>query len=149
MAHCSLTSSRSASPSGPKASSMLARISSTVCWVRRVGACMKWTISPEERSAASDRPLPLAWVTPSSVKGTFPLCEAILPCRTQWILTVDNRATPLTLLGFDQGESAGRGALYPRELVEGSEEPNPWREISQVHETLDQRDDRAQDRAMD
>ena len=63
---------------------------------------------------------------PSSVKGTFPLCEAILPSRTQWILTVDNRATPLTLLGFDQGERAGKGP-HPRELVEGSEEPNPRR----------------------
>ena len=88
---------------------------------------MKWTISPGERSSASSRPLSRAWATPSSVKGTFPLCEAILPCLTQWILTVDNRATPLTLLGFDQGERAGRGALYPRELVEGSEEPNPRR----------------------
>src|SRR5215216_5653243 len=148
MAHCSLTSSRSASPSGPKDSAMLARISSTVCRVRRVGACMKWTISPGERSSASNRPLSRAWATPSSVRRRRPCAKrsyrAVPSEPSRWT----TERLPLTLLGFDQGERAGRGALYPREPVEGSEEADPRRQISQVHEPLDQRNVRTQDRAM-
>src|SRR5829696_1578532 len=152
MAPCSLTSRRSTPPPGLRVSAMLDRISSTDCRVRRVGACMKWTISPGDRSPASSRPLSLDWASPLSVKGTLPLCEAISPCRTQCTLTQDNAATPpgsCLLPGvLDQGERAGRGALYARELVEGGEEPDPRRQIPQVHEPLDERDVRPQDHQM-
>ena len=88
---------------------------------------MKWTNLPG-REVLGEQPPPL-----SSLGYPFIRQGDVSPVRSDLTVPypmdphVDNRATPLTLLGFDQGERAGRGAFYPRELVEGSEEPNPRR----------------------
>src|SRR5215203_2894731 len=142
MAHCSSTSMRSTSLTSPRVLAMLVRISSAVCRVLRVGACMKWTISLGDRSRASEHPLSRAWATPSSVRGTSPLWEATLPWRIQWTLIVDTGFSPR------EGRTRGPGRSRCLRTCRRGRRTGLAAAILQGSRVPLERDTRSQDRAV-